>query len=129
MPLYRVLTPEGLLDERARHDYSGDVTRIHCAVTGAPPEFVHVVYREDTAAELPEGRSGLVFGSIRSGRTDEQKADLTAQPQRALAGRGSVDRESVEVLTVDVPASWVMEGGRILPEPGDEDDWSAAGQS
>ena len=31
----------------------------------------------------------------------------------------------VSVVTVDVPARWVMEGGDILPEPGDEAAWIA----
>ena len=29
----------------------------------------------------------------------------------------------VGVGTVDVPASWVMEGGELLPEPGEEAEW------
>jgi hypothetical protein len=31
----------------------------------------------------------------------------------------------VAVVTVDVPARWVMEGGALLPEPGDESAWLA----
>lgn len=28
-------------------------------------------------------------------------------------------------MTVDVPARWVMEGGEVLPEPGEEEAWLA----
>jgi hypothetical protein len=27
--------------------------------------------------------------------------------------------------TSGTPASWILEGGRVLPEPGEEDDWVA----
>ena len=32
-------------------------------------------------------------------------------------------KDDVAVSTNDVPARWVMEGGVLLPEPGDEAGW------
>jgi len=37
-----------------------------------------------------------------------------------------IDGLQITVFTKDVPASWVMEGGALLPEPGEEGDWLAA---
>ena len=129
MPLYRVMTDKGLLDDDSRLAFSQDVTDIHCDITGAPPEFVHVLYRDAGPDELDTGSSAFVFGSIRSGRTHNQKTELATRLTDALASRADVDSQTVSVLTVDIPADWTMEGGRLLPEPGAEDDWLAAGQA
>jgi hypothetical protein len=32
---------------------------------------------------------------------------------------------AVGVVTVDVPSKWNMEGGELLPEPGEEAEWLA----
>ena len=37
-----------------------------------------------------------------------------------------LDPATVTMGTVDVPAKWAMEGGDIMPEPGEEDAWFAA---
>ena len=34
-------------------------------------------------------------------------------------------RDKVAVVTADTPARWIMEGGHVLPEPGEEADWLA----
>ncbi|MEM7140436.1 MAG: tautomerase family protein [Actinomycetota bacterium] len=128
MPLYRVFTEPGLLDEPARKAYAADVTRIHCELTGAPPDFVHVLHAESDDGRLGDARAN-VFGTIRAGRTDQQKADIVEQLGEALADRAGIDASAVSVSTMDVEASWTMEGGRLLPEPGDEGAWKAEGEA
>lgn len=129
MPLYRVMTDKGLLDDDSRLAFARDVTDVHCDITGAPREFVHVLYSDAGTGELDTGTSAFVFGSIRSGRTDDQKAEMATRLADALASRADVDSQTVSVLTADIPADWTMEGGRLLPEPGAEDDWLAAGRA
>ena len=73
----------------------------------------------------PSGKKALVFGAIRAGRTDDQKQALVRRLGDALAAIADLPTDAVTVLTADVPASWTMEGGRLLPEPGAEDDWLA----
>jgi hypothetical protein len=43
----------------------------------------------------------------------------------AVAAGAGVEAADVTVSTGDIPASWVMEGGELLPEPGDEAAWFA----
>jgi hypothetical protein len=43
----------------------------------------------------------------------------------AVAKAVGAEAGSVRVHLLEVPASWVMEGGALLPEPGDEADWLA----
>jgi phenylpyruvate tautomerase PptA (4-oxalocrotonate tautomerase family) len=116
MPLYICSAPPDSLDDRQRRDIAEAITRIHCELTGAPPTFVHVVFDESKAEHS-------VFGTIRAGRSDAVKSELRRQMARAVADTVGGEATAVRVLTVDVPAPWVMEGGALLPEPGDEAAW------
>jgi phenylpyruvate tautomerase PptA (4-oxalocrotonate tautomerase family) len=110
-------------DRKAR--IAEEITRIHCETTGAPPAFVHAFFVEMPAAQLPASKQVVVLGSIRAGRTPEQKERLTVGISRAIAGIETIPEDAISVTTVDVPARWVMEGGAIMPEPGEEDAWLA----
>ena len=125
MPLYRCAMREGLTSEEQRARIAKDVVRIHCDVTGAPPSFVHAFFSETPADELPEGRVAFVLGSIRRGRTDEQKARIVTELADAVANVLDREADRVGVATVDVPSKWIMEGGELLPEPGEEAAWLA----
>lgn len=125
MPLYRCHVLAGLTSEAQRARIAKEVVRIHCDVTGAPARFVHAFFAEVTPDRLPPGKVAFVLGSIRWGRSDEQKARLADELGLAVAevtGRG---RDEVGVVTVDVPSKWIMEGGELLPEPGEEEAWLA----
>ena len=125
MPLYRCTVAEGLTTLEQRALIAKEITRIHCEVTGAPPIFVHAFFADDTDGRLPAGRKAVVLGSIRTGRTPQQKQQLVSQMQGAVASIAGCGEAEVLVATVDVPASWVMEGGALLPEPGEEEAWLA----
>lgn len=118
MPFYRALVRPGLLAEAQREQFAGDVVDVHCSVTGAPPSFVHVLFSDDTAGQLADDRNALVHGTIRGGRTDAQKQEITSRLRAALAERASVTAQSIAATTSDVEASYTMEGGVVLPEPG-----------
>jgi phenylpyruvate tautomerase PptA (4-oxalocrotonate tautomerase family) len=125
MPLYRCTVAEGLTSLEQRALIAKEITRIHCDVTGAPPMFVHAFFAEGTEGRLPAGKQAVVLGSIRSGRTPEQKQQLVSDMRRAIASVLCRAEDEVLVATVDVPARWVMEGGELLPEPGEEEAWLA----
>ena len=131
MPFYHAIIRPGLLDVTRRQQFAQDVVEVHCDVTGAPPSFVHVLVTEDHDGRLPEGQNGRVAGTIRSGRTDAQKADLCSRLDSALAARAAVDRDTVSTATTDIDASYTMEGGSLLPEPGspEEEAWKLIGSS
>jgi phenylpyruvate tautomerase PptA (4-oxalocrotonate tautomerase family) len=125
MPLYRCLVAEGLTSLEQRSRIAREITRIHCETTGALPEFVHTFFSEDAKGQLPVGRKALVLGGIRAGRSREQKERLATGMRGAVATIAGIGEEAVLVATADIPARWVMEGGRVLPEPGDEEAWRA----
>lgn len=129
MPFYHAHVRPGLLDLDARAAFSQDVVEVHCGVTGAPPSFVHVYVTEDASGNLPDGVNGAINGTIRHGRNDEQKREIHDRLAVSLAGHGGVDVASVTAATRDIQASFTMEGGVLLPEPGspEEEAWKASG--
>ena len=121
MPLYMCNAVSGTIPETAKPKIAADITDIHCEITGAPSSFVHAFFFED-APQLPiNGKSVFLFASLRGGRTAEQKQALVDRIKASLHRRAGVPLSEIVVDTTDVPASWVMEGGDVLPEPGDED--------
>ena len=129
MPLYRTLTRPGLLTLEQREAFANDVVDVHCGITGAPRSFVHVLYAEDDEGRLDEGQNALVFGTIRHGRNDEQKQAIASQLTEALAGHADIEPSTITAVSMDINASYTMEGGKLLPEPGspEEEEWKAIG--
>lgn len=119
MPLYICSAPADTLDDTKRRSIAELITKVHCDLTGAPPTFAHVIFDETGAGQY------AVFGTIRAGRSEQTKEELKRQMARGVAETVGVDAGQVAVLVSDVPASWVMEGGALLPEPGEEEDWLA----
>ncbi|WP_299326930.1 tautomerase family protein [Parasphingopyxis sp.] len=126
MPLYLCNATAGAISDDAKEKIAADITRIHCAVTDAPPIFVHAFFRED-AAEMPlNGKTVFLMGSIRAGRNDEQKSRIVTEIRQSIHDHAAIPPDDIVVMIRDTPASWVMEGGDIMPEPGEEAEWLAA---
>ena len=126
MPLYVCNSRKGAVPEGAKPLIAEDVTRIHCDVTGAPPTFVHVFFFEEAPTQPLGENTAFLFGSIRAGRTDAQKQQIRDEMHRSVHERAGIPMSDIMVHTADTPASWVMEGGDLLPEPGEEEAWLAA---
>lgn len=118
MPVYYCSIPEATLDDAKRRQIANDITRIHCAKTGAPPEFAHVLFVDAAAG-------ASVVGSIRAGRSAALRAEMAGAMVEAVAKTLAVAPAGVRVHLLEVPASWVMEGGAVMPEPGEEAEWLA----
>ncbi|BFM17002.1 tautomerase family protein [Maricurvus nonylphenolicus] len=130
MPLYLCSYPTGAISPEKKQTISQAVTDVHCEVTGAPPTFVHVVFFSSEKLALLQSLWGgestadyQLFGNIRSGRTDEVKNKLVSGMRQAVADVIGVNFSEVTMSTRDVQAKWVMEGGDLLPEPGEEAAW------
>ncbi|MEM6828635.1 MAG: tautomerase family protein [Pseudomonadota bacterium] len=126
MPLYICNSKAGTVAQEAKAKIADDITRIHCDVTGAPATFVHVFFFEDGPQPPLGDKTAMIYGQIRAGRTDDQKAQICAEMGAALSDHTGIGPDELLVFTSDTPASWVMEGGDVLPEPGEEEAWLAA---
>jgi phenylpyruvate tautomerase PptA (4-oxalocrotonate tautomerase family) len=132
MPTYIVTVPRGQLDASQKSRIAQGITRVHSEATGAPSYFAQVIFGEVDKGNYFVGGSPLshgqvfVHGQIRGGRTPETKSALIAAMLEAVAEAASVSRTSVWIYIVDLQASQMVEFGHVLPEPGDEQAWTAA---
>lgn len=122
MPVY-TLACRRPLQQETRHKVADAITDTHCRVTEAPPEFVNVVFMD--GHDVRDGKHIGVIGNVRSGgnRDETLLERLQAEIHANVATAAECDPSDISVQLVGIPASWVMEGGEILPEPGAEGEW------
>lgn len=122
MPLYN-LACHSALDEVTRERVAQAVTEAHCDVTGAPAEFVNVLFAH--GFPLRGALQIDAIGGVRKGgtRTEEvvERLRLALHDAIATASRQPADR--VNVTLIGIPSNWVMEGGGVMPDPGAEQSW------
>lgn len=123
MPLYRCNIPTGSLAAEHKEQIAKAITEVHCDVTGAPESFVHVFFFEE---DEPADAMHKVRGTIRAGRTDAHKQAIWDRITDAYSTIAHLPAERISVKTADIPSAWNMEGGRVLPEPGQEAEWLEA---
>ena len=51
--------------------------------------------------------------------------EIIEQMRASVHTHTGIALDDVGMITADVPASWVLEGGEIMPEPGEEAEWLA----
>jgi phenylpyruvate tautomerase PptA (4-oxalocrotonate tautomerase family) len=121
MPIYEVLTTQGALDEEKRQRLAEEITRIHTEETGSPADFVHVMFPELAPGyAFRAGRCAtpsVIRGQIRAGRPPEVRHAIIKRVFDFYAELTGAPIMSIMVAVMDLPAQWVMEAGRILPEP------------
>ena len=135
MPLYICASEKDAIPAAAKQQIAGEVTRVHCQITGAPPTFVHCFFFDKGSPQIAlleqvfkasSDKPYLLFGNLRAGRTEETKDRVIEEMCSGVASILGVSRDEVDMATQDIPAKWVMEGGDLLPEPGEEAEWLKA---
>ncbi len=123
MPLYRCTSSSGSLNDVQRAAIALAFTDIHCDLTGAPRTFVHVQFHHQP---IQAGRTPFsLHAGIRAGRDQTLTELLIQRCVEAVARIAGVPTTQVSMRTSSTQASWILEGGRVLPEPGEEDVWVA----
>lgn len=120
MPLYTIST-RGELPVGIKAEVALMITDVHCAHTGAPRTFVQVIFSENLP--LQEGMDLHVLASARAGRTQQLNDTIEQDIVQQMESITSIPMLRIGYQLFPVPASWVMEGGVILPEPGEEAEW------
>ena len=136
MPIYLSTIEEGRSVESQRTKIAECITTVHVGVTGAPAQFVNTFFREEADLEggfreLPKGKVIFINGNIRSGRSDEAKAELKERITQGVVDALGCQAEEVDIALTSGPASHGMEGGQILPAPGspEEEAWKELGHA
>ena len=121
MPVYNCISPAGTVSLEARPKIAKAFTDIHCDSTGAPRSFVHVFFKE-TADGADSGFEAdhFIDARNRAGRDREVVLRLKEDLRQAYAEHAGVEINQVGARIIEGPARWTMEGGHILPEPGQE---------
>ena len=118
MPYYRCLVPQDSVSFDQRRQVAQAFTDIHCGLTGAPRNFVHVAFFANEGTEFAEPY--FIDGGNRAGRPAALKEKLLDELKRAFREVTGVPAEQVGGRITEGPASWTMEAGHVLPEPGEE---------
>jgi phenylpyruvate tautomerase PptA (4-oxalocrotonate tautomerase family) len=69
------------------------------------------------------GRPLIITGWARRGHPAEAVTRLALALASAAARISGVDERHIMVVIQDSPAQSAVEGGRVLPEPGQEEEW------
>jgi phenylpyruvate tautomerase PptA (4-oxalocrotonate tautomerase family) len=133
MPTYICTILEGRLTAEQKSEIAGEITRIHCEVTGAPSFFAQVIFQEVKPDNYFMGGAPLqhdqifVYGHIRSGRAAVDKSRMITLMAKAIGGAAKVESSRcVWVYVGELPPRQMIEFGHLLPEAGDEAAWTAA---
>ena len=132
MPTYVCTIKEARLSPDQKSRIAGEITRIHCEVTGAPTFFAQVIFEEVKPGNYFMGGVPLahdqifVYGRVRAGRSIQDKLKMIKLMAEAVAKAAGVSRTGVWIYIAELPARQMMEYGYMLPEPGDEDAWTKA---
>ncbi|MFI8204149.1 tautomerase family protein [Streptomyces sp. NPDC085937] len=133
MPLYTCTYAQGSLTPGVKDELAADITGIHSDINHVPPDYVNVVF-----AEMPPenvyvgGRPGtplLITGWARRGHPQDATTRLALALAEAASRASGIPREHVMVVILDSPARSAVEAGRVLPDPGHEAEWLAAGRA
>jgi hypothetical protein len=124
MPLYTVMTQDGLLSPKQRDSIATELVRIHMAAMGVPADFVHSIFptypRNHAYVAANHSAVASILGVIRAGHTSEEKTRLVQALWKMFQGETRVSDRDLSVALQEVPASQAMENGVIMPDVGHE---------
>ena len=120
MPIYRYKVPQGSVNFEQREKIAVDVTDTHCGSTLAPRHFVHVYFDEQPEGESNYPTRYYLDAINRAGRPQEVKDKLLDDLLNCFITHTGIPKDQISGRIWETPASWAMEGGQVLPEPGQE---------
>ena len=129
MPVYVWTSQQGTFSQDQRTSLAKAVTDIHCSATGAPRNFVRIIFNTYPEGNgfLAETPSATVFllCHIRAGRTMETKHSMLKQLNDAAVKIGGISSDALAIILAEIPPAHGMESGLILPgsTPEEETNW------
>lgn len=129
MPIYTCTANDATLTADTKAELAGQIATIHSSINHVPSTYVNVVFHELPADSVyTDGTPAspiLVSGWVREGHPDAETTRLATEIAAAVSLVTGVDADRVLVVLQSSPARFAVEGGRVLPEPGQEQAWFA----
>lgn len=127
MPVYTCTTTQATLSADIKAGLAAEVTRIHSMINHVPGSYVNVVFHELAPdAIYTNGQPAqplLINGWVRTGHPEAQSSQLVAEIAAAATRVTGIPAKRVLVVLQNSPAHLAIEGGRVLPAPGEEEEW------
>jgi phenylpyruvate tautomerase PptA (4-oxalocrotonate tautomerase family) len=129
MPIYTCTTTASTLTSSTKAALAREIATIHSAINHVPSTYVNVVFHELPHDNLyTDGVPAdpvLLTGWVREGHPAEETTRLVTEIAAAVTRICDVDAKRVLMVIQSSPARFAIEGGRVLPEPGEEQAWLA----
>jgi phenylpyruvate tautomerase PptA (4-oxalocrotonate tautomerase family) len=129
MPVYTCTTTTSTLTADVKGALAHEIGRIHAEINHVPTTYVNVVFHELPADGIytdgVPANPVLLNGWVRSGHPKDKTTRLATEIAAAVSRIANVDPGRVLMVIQNSPASGAVEGGRIMPEPGQEQAWIA----
>lgn len=120
MPVYS-FTTNNTISENKKQKLVDLVTDAHCNIMVAPEQFVHVLFMD--GIPIFDNKILYIHANVRAGRKQAaiEKLNKTLITQSAKILQ--IEANKVYLNLIEIQAKWVMEGGFVMPEPGEEEEW------
>jgi phenylpyruvate tautomerase PptA (4-oxalocrotonate tautomerase family) len=129
MPVYTCTTTTSTLTADIKGALAHEIARIHADINHVPSTYVNVIFHELPAGGIytdgVPANPVLVNGWVRSGHPEDKTSRLAMEIAAAVSRIANIDVDRVMMVIQNSPARFAVEGGRILPEPGQEQAWIA----
>src|ERR1700759_4374156 len=129
MPVYTCTTTTSTLTADIKSALAHEISRIHAEINHVPSTYVNVVFHElPTGGIYTDGVPAnpvMVNGWVRSGHPQGETTSLATEIADAVPRIAKVEPDRVLMVSQNSPASGAVEGGRVLPQPGEEQAWIA----
>lgn len=120
MPLYTVSTQSGVLTAEGKAALAEELTAFHCAYSGVPRTWVHVIFQEYPSGNGYTAGKAAAAAALtllsRTGRSVEYKRGLIKRLWELLQGATRAPDDQIVIGIQEVPPSQAMEMGQIMPE-------------
>lgn len=122
MPVYS-LTSKEVIPVKQKQLLVDLFTDTHCNIMIAPEQFVHVLFSD--GIPIANQHKLYIHANVRKGRAQD-KIDLLVETLKTKCAEIlRIPTEKVYVNLLEINAKWIMEGGHVMPDPGEEDEWMA----
>jgi phenylpyruvate tautomerase PptA (4-oxalocrotonate tautomerase family) len=113
MPLYTVMTQDGLLSAQQRDVIAVELVRIHMTAMGVPANFVHSIFptypRNRAYVAADRSPVASIVGVIRAGHTPDEKSRLVQTLWKMFKDKTGISDRDLSVALQEVAPSQAVE--------------------